>query len=142
MGVTVRTKGGPQLQARLRALSQIGQPISEAWGTETIRAMSRTVPVRTGATRRSFRVASASSEGATITGNKAAIFVDQGTRDHTIVPNRAETLAFKLGGRTVFSKRVSHPGGKPTHFIQRAGSEGLRRTDMADIAIRKWNGAA
>lgn len=49
-------------------------------------------------------------------------FVHDGTRAHTIVPKvrddgKPGVLRFKIGGQTVFSRRVEHPGTKPRPFL-------------------------
>ena len=44
--------------------------------------------------------------------------IDQGARAHVIVPRRGKYLRF-IGrdGRTVFTRRVNHPGNKPYRFM-------------------------
>ena len=55
-----------------------------------------------------------------------AVFVTQGTRFHTIRPKRAGgVLVFKMGGVTVFAKKVNHPGNDPNPFF--------------DKVIKRWN---
>lgn len=135
-------QGASQLRARMRALSTVGKPIAEEWGRGTADAAKGMVPVRTGALQRSIHPGDADSDGGTVLSNRSGIYVDRGTNRHTITPGNAETLAFKLGGRSVFSKRVSHPGGKPRPFAQRAAVEGMRRTSMKEKAINAWNRAA
>lgn len=41
----------------------------------------------------------------------------EGTRAHVIEPKRATVLRFKVGGATVFARRVQHPGTKPNRFL-------------------------
>lgn len=48
-----------------------------------------------------------------------AIYVHEGTRAHEIRPKNAKVLAFKIGGRMVFTKKVNHPGTKPNRFMKR-----------------------
>jgi hypothetical protein len=55
----------------------------------------------------------------------ATIYVVRGTRPHTIRPKRAKALRFRVGGRTVFAKVVSHPGTKPDDFMSRALRQAL-----------------
>lgn len=47
-------------------------------------------------------------------------YVEYGTRPHVIKPRRASALRFVAGGRTVFAKKVNHPGTKPRKFGYRA----------------------
>jgi len=37
-----------------------------------------------------------------------------------IVPERAEMLRFKVGGRIVYTNAVMHPGTKPNPYLRRA----------------------
>lgn len=51
---------------------------------------------------------------------KHATFIENGTRRHTILPKRGTHLKFKAGGRTVFARKVEHPGTKPRPFMNAA----------------------
>lgn len=53
-------------------------------------------------------------------GAEYGVFVDQGTRPHVILPKRKPFLAFQKDGRWIFTKRVNHPGTKPTFFFTNA----------------------
>lgn len=54
-------------------------------------------------------------------------FVHDGTKPHTILPkDPAGVLRFQVGGRTVFSKRVQHPGTKARPFLVKALSKHFR----------------
>jgi hypothetical protein len=53
------------------------------------------------------------------------IFVQLGTRPHTIKPVRASCLAFVSQGRLVFTMLVHHPGTLPNPYMQRAAAETL-----------------
>jgi len=57
--------------------------------------------------------------------------IDSGARPHVIVPRKAKLLRF-IGrdGRTVFAKRVNHPGNRPYKFMFFA-------TDAADRVFRQ-----
>jgi len=48
------------------------------------------------------------------------IFLDQGTRPHIIEPKGNGVLAFEIGGETIFSKYVSHPGTKANPWIDKS----------------------
>ncbi len=50
----------------------------------------------------------------------AVRFVLDGTRPHVIRPRRASALRFELGGRTVFAKKVNHPGTRADNFLLRS----------------------
>ena len=47
-------------------------------------------------------------------------FVHEGTRPHIIRPVRKQVLKFQVGGRTVFTKEVNHPGTKARPFLRKA----------------------
>lgn len=50
-------------------------------------------------------------------------FVTQGTRPHEIRPVTAKALRFVVNGRTVFAKKVNHPGTKPNPYHVRTLNE-------------------
>lgn len=47
------------------------------------------------------------------------IYNDQGTRPHLITPKRRTFLKFDVGGSTVFTKKVNHPGTKAQYLNKR-----------------------
>ena len=57
-------------------------------------------------------------------GAKYGIYVDQGTKAHTIYPRKAKVLAFQKDGKWVFAKKINHPGTKATHFFTDAVEDG------------------
>lgn len=79
-----------------------------------------------------------------VTGRHAR-YVDEGTRPHEILPRRAKVLAFGVGGRTVFARRVRHPGTRPVRFMARgadqarSGQQAVFRRGLAQIvdALRR-----
>ncbi len=86
----------------------------------------RRVPVRSGFLRSTIQEEPATGSGRNaVTGGVIATapyarFVHDGTRPHLIVPRRSSVLVFEIGGRTVFTKRVHHPGTRPNPFIRDA----------------------
>lgn len=48
------------------------------------------------------------------------MFEHDGTRPHIIVARRRQALRFTVGGRTVFRRRVRHPGTQGTFFLTRS----------------------
>jgi hypothetical protein len=46
-----------------------------------------------------------------------ALLHHEGSRPHTISPNRAQTLKFTRGAQVVYTKRVYHPGTKPNRYL-------------------------
>jgi phage gpG-like protein len=49
-----------------------------------------------------------------------AAAVELGTKPHIIEPKNAEALKFEIGGKTVFAKRVNHPGTQAHPFLRPA----------------------
>jgi hypothetical protein len=43
----------------------------------------------------------------------------EGTRPHTILPSKRETLRFKVRGRIVYAEKIVHPGTKATKFLSK-----------------------
>lgn len=50
----------------------------------------------------------------------ATLYVHNGTRPHLIRPRRAQYLRFQVGGRTVYTKLVRHPGYRGDPFLTNA----------------------
>lgn len=134
-------KGTNELRARLRAIQTSFKPIGREWADTTAGVAKPMVPVRTGRLRASIRRKNASMKLASVAAHFTAFFVDAGPKAHTIVPKKANRLAFQVEGRTVFARKVSHPGYRPRPFRERAATEGLRRTPMAQQMIKLWNSA-
>ena len=85
----------------------------------------RLVPVKTGTLRASIKVQQArdlkgrySVSYDVEAGAKYAAYVHEGTRPHVIEGN--PLLVFQVGGATVFTRRVNHPGTKANPFLLRA----------------------
>lgn len=65
-----------------------------------------------------------------------AIFVDQGTKPHVILPRFRNFLAWRSdNGKWFFAKRVRHPGTRPTHFFTNAVN------DSQDFANKEMESA-
>ena len=80
----------------------------------TTTRLDKSVPVKTGALKRSRRVR-ISTSGDLFTADveytkKYGDYLDEGVRPHVIRPRRAKALRFVSGGRIVFAKVVHHPG--------------------------------
>lgn len=62
-------------------------------------------------------------------GTRYAAAHHQGAKAHVIVPkstNKIGRLVFKVGGKTVFAKKVNHPGNKPNPYLTRWLQEAVR----------------
>jgi hypothetical protein len=132
-------KGSAELRARMKAIQTTFKPLGREWADHTSDAARGMVPVRTGQLRGSIKRKNSTLKRATVSARYTAFFVDAGTKRHEIVPKRSSGLVFPAGGRTVFAKKVEHPGSRPQPFRQRASEEGLRRTPLAEHLIKLWN---
>jgi len=80
-------------------------------------------PVQTGKLRSSISVGqkSAGRNGTTIqvsANTLYALYVNQGTKPHVIMPKKARMLSFPTkAGEIVFANKVNHPGTKPQPFM-------------------------
>jgi len=54
-----------------------------------------------------------------------SLFVERGTAPHFILPRRGKALMFQSDGRTLFARRVHHPGTRGTFFMKRTAEESL-----------------
>lgn len=85
----------------------------------------RNCPVDTGTLRRSITFSLVGSTPQTRTARvgsnvEYALMVENGTRPHVIRPKRTRALKFQIGGRTIYAKRVNHPGTRATNFLKDA----------------------
>ena len=85
------------------------------------------VPVRTGHLGQSISegnirtVGPRTVEGSVTASARYALYVHQGTSPHIIRPKNAQALRFEIGGRTIYTKLVRHPGTKARPFLRNAG---------------------
>lgn len=140
--MATRLKGTPALRRRMRAIGLAFKPIGAEWAETAADLGNAAVPVRTGRLRTSHRKRNATMKRATVVAHFTSTFVDGGTAPHRIEPKRAGRLRFQEGGRTIFARKVNHPGARAQPYKERVAREALRRTPMADILIKEWNEAA
>lgn len=133
-------KGVDGLRHRLEAMERSTRTIPPKWGQTFVRVAQPMIPVRTGATRRSVHLAEAGADSASIRGSAVAVLIDTGTRAHEEDAGGG-VLRFPVGPRTVFARRVHHPGTRARKWRRRAAEEAARRTRMADTIIEAWNRA-
>lgn len=61
-----------------------------------------------------------------------ALYVNGGTKPHIIVPkNPGGRLRFVIAGRTIFAKKVNHPGTSPRPFMDHAADAGGQAMKIA-----------
>ena len=137
-------KGGRELRARLKAISQSFKPIGRTWADDTVRLARPRVPRRTGRLRQSIRRKNASQKRATVVAHYTAYFVDKGPKPHSIKARRGRRqLIFEgRGGDTIFAPKVRHRGYAGRPFRREAALEALKRNPAAEEIIRAWNEAA
>lgn len=137
-----RLVGGNDLRRRIAAVRTAFKPYARRWGTNTVRRYRPAVPVRSGKTRKSFRVTSVTQKRARVGGWFVAYFIDAGPRPHDIRAKGAGNLVFTVGGNTIFTRAVHHRGYAARPFRHRLAVAALNDTDGADDMVRAWNGAA
>lgn len=56
-----------------------------------------------------------------------AKYVIEGSPPHTITPKNKGALAFKVGGKTIITKKVNHPGNAPNFFVKDTFNRNIKR---------------
>lgn len=122
MTVTVLSNRLPQMGANMTA--RVSQAVRKSAFDIEARAKSL-APVDTGNLKGSITTDIASDGlSAEVTANADyAAPVEYGTRPHVIRPKNASMLAFKIGGVTVFAKKVNHPGTAAQPFMTPAAEQ-------------------
>jgi hypothetical protein len=100
------------------------------------------VPVDTGTVRSSIRRRNATLRKATVVGHYAVNFIDAGTKAHDIRAKRVRAMAFNVGGRPVFAKKVHKRAQAARPFKKASAQAGLRKVDIIQDLIALWNRAA
>jgi hypothetical protein len=121
---------------RLVELDLIGlRADANRFSTPAVRTATRQIlnrsailcPVDTGRLRASgkmsFREAKRGPTGVVVYAVKYALAVHDGTGPYIIMPKKRKVLKFKVGGKTVFAKRVRHPGVRARPFLRLAAEE-------------------
>lgn len=164
MPTQVTLKGGPELRARLDAISRPFPPIAERWVGKALPDMRSDAPSRTGAGRASIRpgVLSLRPGKIVIKGDFWLIFMDKGTKAHYIRPQRdsfsrrhwitsvdrsgpekgygnPKWLKFDGGGGTIFARKVHRRRMRPRPFITMAAQNAIKPPMMSDEIIGLWN---
>jgi hypothetical protein len=136
-------QGSRQLRARLDAIgdtSKLLLPVARSG----VREAKKLVPVRTRNLSRTIHIGQISTDSVEVVASaKYARPVEFGSRAHLIRPRNRKALRFKVGGKTVFTRLVHHPGNKAHPFL----IPGVRKAISAagglrDRIIANWNAAA
>lgn len=129
----------PRLDDLRRQLNRKVAVASRNTAAEWESRLRRTSPIDTGSMRnRTTVTARLNPRGSTIEARvdtPYAHIVAAGQRPHVITPRRpGGVLAFDVGGRTVFTRRVNHPGAQPRTWW----ADAVR--DAPDMLARNWHG--
>lgn len=149
--------GYAALQRRFAAISSPEGNVAtmRLLGTAAVREQKLLVHRRTGNTGRTIHVASVSENRVVTAAGGAAVFLEEGTRPHTITAKAAKALrwAASRGGATLgggikagaavrFSKVVHHPGTKPYPFMVPGAVKAAQSAGLTDDIVKRWNEAA
>lgn len=142
MPPSVRFKGGPELKARLAAIPAGAPEMVAAWADDAAQRMRDSAPHANRPASRQFSTRTRGHRGA-VYGAFWWIFVDRGAKRHEILGsgrrNPPDWLKFGRGGRTIFAKKVNHPGQRRQPFISRAAQEALASSPIAAVIVKQWN---
>lgn len=118
---------------RLPELIERGRDALEEVVKKTAVELQRNVaieaPVDEGKLAGSWLIRGGGLEYWVYTNTEYAQMVAEGTRPHVIVPVSASVLVFEKNGRTIFAKRVNHPGTAANDYPGRAMERTRDRVD-------------
>lgn len=147
-------KGADQLVSRLRAVGNT-RDLNRQMGLLVLAEQKRTIPRATSASGRSGHIEHLTARGVDVVFTGGAVYQEEGTRPHTILPRKAKALRFaasaegrrlsgrpRKGARVVFAKRVRHPGTKALHWAARGIKSAAQTLRLASSVIDRWNSAA
>jgi hypothetical protein len=153
--------GYTALQRRIAAISGPNATLNimRLIGTAAVREQKLLVRRKTGNTGRSIHLAEVTPTTALTVAGGAAIYLEHGTKAHTITPKVASVLAWAGGqsGGTFrrltgsarkgvssanmsFAMIVHHPGTKPYPFMLPGAIAGVEQAGVEPI-VSAWNGA-
>lgn len=116
--VALKELSGAIRQAASAALQQAGE-IARAKAQSTIMFRDRT-----GVTRKSVGFYKAGFHHGLLIARGAALFLNDGTKPHVILPKGAGMLRFQVNGRWVSTRKVNHPGTRARPFMLNARNFG------------------
>ena len=157
MALRAEIDGIKALRARLKAVGS-NKGALRIVAVQGVAEAKRLVPRQTGNLGRTIRVGTVTDKSATVlaggTANVGyAMYVEQGTRAHVIVPRRAKVLAWggsrTLGGRlrkgsraTNFARRVRHPGSRAKPYLVPGIRAALKKAGLKKAIVNAWDKAA
>lgn len=150
-------RGYSQLKHRFAAISSkpSTRQFMQALGLSAVREQKLRVRRKTGNTGRTIRVEQLTDTSVVTSAGGAAVFLEEGTRPHTITPRAAKALRFaasaagrrlsgtpKVGAAVVFARVVHHPGTKPYPFMKPGAEAAVASSGTLGVIIKRWNDAA
>lgn len=92
-----------------------------------------------GRLQRSWRIKRIGNTTVLYTRVPYAAYVEYDTAPHAIVPKKQQALRFRANGKTIFAKRVMHPG-TTGHFMLTKTVAAVSRelTRIGDREVEKW----
>lgn len=128
--ITVELTGLPEVRAAFDKLREIMQEKAVAMtATDAEDKVFRAADAhtKTGALIRSVfkqqRTAQSWAVGHDLQIAKHALFIQFGTKPHTIVPVNKKALRWVSGSQFVFAKKVNHPGTRADPYLDRVAAE-------------------
>ncbi|MCS7145342.1 MAG: HK97 gp10 family phage protein [Nitrososphaerota archaeon] len=124
-------KGLEELEAALRKLaaeldSRADEELGELARLFLEEARART-PVKTGRLRDSIVIRREAHAKYSVEATAPyAGYVEYGSGPHIIEPTKASALKFSISGKTVYTRRVRHPGSSPRPYWRPAFSEAAK----------------
>lgn len=146
--------GKEKLDRRLNAIKK-PKPVLRAIQLDAVAEAKRLVHRRTDHTARTIRPGGLTDSYAIVSAGGAAVFLEEGTRPHTIRPRNKSVLSWPASssgrrlsgrartnsGRRIFAKVVHHPGTKPAPFLVPGAIKALHNVGIRAI-VKAWNEAA
>lgn len=135
-------QGVDALERRIRAVGDTAEQVQKDWGDEAVKALRSATPRRTGATQDSIQLDrfGPGANETRITGSPVVIFLDVGTKQHTV--EGSGLLRWQGRDSIVFRKSATIPRQRGRHFRADAARKALEQVDMPAVCVSKWNGAA
>lgn len=148
------TKGIPQLQRRMQAVSHAGGGILKRWQVLTVAYAKVYAPKRSGHLKQSIHPGILGDMRATVEVSAPyAAPQEFGSQPHEILPVRAKVLAWggarrltgtlrSGAGPTHFARKVNHPGNPATHFLERGAKRAVDEAVDGGAITTAWNSGA
>jgi HK97 gp10 family phage protein len=121
----IKIEGLTELKSAFKVVPEVAIPeLKKAIQTSVnlIRPiMVKNAPYRKGKLRQNIYARTSGLKGMVgpdLNATKYALYVHEGTKPYVIYPRTKKFLAFKIGSKWVFTKKVNHPGIKSNPFVK------------------------